>query len=673
MESRKRRTRGLADARGSALLVSLMVMVVLTLLGIAYLMVAGTENQIAANQRDRTQNLGVAEAGARMVKRWFDVPTLGTIAAPDSLFLNTYDLRYKRYWDVNQRRINLDGDPGTPTVNQGDAGWAYYMQGRLASGSPVADTDANHAVKFMQKPYRGSPALTFMGTEDGPDLRISEDSASADVRNLLAGINAALFTDTTRTGRITRIEIFEPPHVLVGGTWQRFGIATVKVTAAKFRPAPGGVEEKVAERVVKMVLNELPVPLPGGPLQSCGGGLSAWGAFKAHWGEITAMSDVDINFGSLDTRFWSSVPYADPYTRIDIPTFMANQGGGAGTEIEDPWLAMRASGAYPNAPNANPIPVPYVPPPGYDPPKDHSNVIQFDATVGCPFLDYTFWKNVAQAGGDNIHYYTWDTGELFQENGVGTSKLVVDWVDDEEGFFFYDTTDGNPPAADLSNLTPEIVTAGDWFTRGFVYFNATDFGPKGGIVGEDYAMIQPGEPYADLFIGGSGFTGVYNAEPFIDLDGDKVWDVGETFTDTIPPANGGTDGVYDAEPWVNLNYDTVMGASDTPPFLQVQTVTGDETFTANTALQGNVARTTTNARDDEGLPVVGNLNMVGVMYNAGVFSKGSLTFYGSVISGSGLASGNQDLFYDERLGKGEWPPPELKLPVTMITVWQTDL
>ena len=132
----------------------------------------------------------------------------------------------------------------------------------------------------------------MMGTEDGPDIVIAEDSTSADVRNFLAAVNTALFTDTRETGRITRIEIYEPPYVEIGGVFERFGIATVKVTAAKFRPAPGGTEEKIAERVVKMVLNEAPYPGPAGPLQSCQG-LETTGSFEAHWGKVTALADAE--------------------------------------------------------------------------------------------------------------------------------------------------------------------------------------------------------------------------------------------------------------------------------------------------------------------------------------------------------------------------------------------
>ena len=80
---RWKRSRRVSDANGSALLIAIMVMVVVTLLGITYLFLADTENLIARNERDRAQVLGVAEAGARMVKHWFDQPILEDITEDD--------------------------------------------------------------------------------------------------------------------------------------------------------------------------------------------------------------------------------------------------------------------------------------------------------------------------------------------------------------------------------------------------------------------------------------------------------------------------------------------------------------------------------------------------------------------------------------------------------------
>jgi hypothetical protein len=667
-----------ADPEGSALLLSLLVTVVVTLLGITYLFLADTEGQIAANERDRAQVLGLAEAGARLVKYWYDNPILGDIGTPSYLFLDTYDIRKKELWDVDQRKINDDGDPGTPTIDPGDAGWVYYMEGILAPGSPASDTDPDHALRLLQKPYRGTNRVTILGTEDGPDLRLGEDSASAAVRGFLAAINDALFGEARELGRITAIEIYEPPHVQIGGAWERYGIATVKVTAAKFRPEPGGGERAIAERVVKMVLNEAPYPGPGGPLQSCEG-IETAGAFEAHWGTVTAINSIEINVSAVDNKWDSAIPLADPSTYVDLSSYMADMGGGAGTTLEDPWLYLRGLGAITDAPNTDTLawPTAYTPGSSYDEDRDHSNLVQFDLAVACPDMPYDLWKQVAKDGGKNVYYLAWDSGVNFRRNGMGPARSFLQWVNNNTGFFFFDTVNGRFPNG--TNWTPAVNINGAWYTEGFIYLNAENFRTTG-VSGTDIPILAPGEPYQDTFAGGLGYTNTYNAEPFTDANANGVWDGGEAFTDTIPPANGGTDGAYDAEEWVNLDYDTALGGGGEPPTMRVKQNPGTET---NTVTAGGISatRTTTNARDDSGLPVQAEINMYGVMYNSGHFSaQGNGVYFGSVIAGNGVgedyfgapAAGTPSLYFDERLIKGEWPPPEIELPLTIITVWKTD-
>ena len=36
------------------------------------------------------------------------------------------------------------------------------------------------------------------------------------------------------------------------------------------------------------------------------------------------------------------------------------------------------------------------------------------------------------------------------------------------------------------------------------------------------------------------------------------------------------------------------------------------------------------------------------------------------------ASGTPNIYYDQRLASGEWPPVGLGLPLTMISVWNPD-
>src|SRR5713226_6843734 len=60
--------------RGSALLVSLMVIVGLSLLGLGFVAISETEASIAVNERNREQTLSHAEAMASLCVDWFQNP-----------------------------------------------------------------------------------------------------------------------------------------------------------------------------------------------------------------------------------------------------------------------------------------------------------------------------------------------------------------------------------------------------------------------------------------------------------------------------------------------------------------------------------------------------------------------------------------------------------------------
>ena len=57
------------------MLASLMVIVGLSLLGLAFVAMSETESAISINQRNHSQTVAVAEAGARLVVQWFQNPT----------------------------------------------------------------------------------------------------------------------------------------------------------------------------------------------------------------------------------------------------------------------------------------------------------------------------------------------------------------------------------------------------------------------------------------------------------------------------------------------------------------------------------------------------------------------------------------------------------------------
>src|SRR6266536_4818801 len=105
MKNDKRRRRNRKDDRGSALLVSLMVMVGLSLLGLGFVAISETESTIAKNQSQALQTLTIAEAGAKMVVEWFQDPVWGMTRA--GLPANAICANY------GTAPCSPDGSPGT--------------------------------------------------------------------------------------------------------------------------------------------------------------------------------------------------------------------------------------------------------------------------------------------------------------------------------------------------------------------------------------------------------------------------------------------------------------------------------------------------------------------------------------------------------------------------------
>ena len=645
------------NERGSALLITMMVTVILTLLGLSYLFMADTESLIAQNQRDSDQLLFTAEAGARMVKAWFDRPPYGPPSVPASVlyeFLNTYDMRNSAYYDRTQRIFDDDNDPNTPEVTaNGTTGRPYFRQGL------TVDPNAPTYLSFFDKPYRGNLAAEYRGTEAGPDMIIQSNSLDATDPNtvdILDQINATVFNDQPNTGRIQRIDIYGPPIIMVGGVPTRYGIATVKVTSAKFRGMAkvGGqwvttpTSRRMAERVVKMVLNESPYPGPGGPLQSCTD-ISTNGAFSVHWGATTAITDASISTSEvqLKARAPQSIPWATQNSYISgatLTSYITARQGTASAVLDDPWFKLLSGATFnpPLDPNTSPgnLIQPYPYNPATPTADDNSNEFQH-SVVSCPTFEYDLWKQVAQSGFGDAHYFTCaapctSTDPDFLESGSGTPKKFAAWTKGlRGGLYFFDTKNASEPDSLGTNLTPEIslAAADDWAGGGFIFLNASNLRQTGiDADAVSRVLLPPGEP-------------------FVDSNGNRLWDSGEQY--------------------VNLHYPTTSGGTFTidPNASQTGTqtsVTG-ETFTVATST----------ARDDSGLPILQNINWYGVIYTSGTWeAQGNGKFFGSIVTQRGVlggTGGTPDIWFDERLIKGQWPPPDLDLPRTMVTVWQTDL
>ncbi|HEX6083085.1 MAG TPA: hypothetical protein VF266_01075 [Thermoanaerobaculia bacterium] len=267
--NRKRR-RGQHD-RGSALLVSLMVMVGLSLLGLSFVAISETENAISVNERNKTQTAAVAEAGARAIVQWFQDPEnaekRGLLPANDADFKTT-------------RKVNAYTG-------------VYRPSGRL-----------------FDTPFGPEEEDMFFGNEANADILII-DERNADSTAFIKTFNDNFFYNTDG-GRVTAIRIYAPPNVggsLIGGFWvagQRYGVATIAVTAEK----RNSLNAVVAQSICRLVLAPFPLPGPSGAIQALGS-VDTNGAYEVHWGAIESEEEKEL----FIKREVTALPWFDAYDR----------------------------------------------------------------------------------------------------------------------------------------------------------------------------------------------------------------------------------------------------------------------------------------------------------------------------------------------------------------------
>src|SRR5579859_1118869 len=291
--SRRKRGRD----RGSALLVSLMVIVGLSLLGLGFVAISETESAIAKNEQNALQTQSIAEAGAMLVVEWFQNPTWGISSAA---------------MPSNDPAVNNKINAIKTTRVSGSYSGVY---------KPTAST------MLFDKPYRppaGSQADRFWGTEDKADLiinRTTDPTTIDNFNNILLGPNP----EDKFSGEITEIRVYAPPTTgatvvngFLVGDFQRYGVATIKVTATEFRnpnlsdtatPPKMDPSNIVAQHAVRLVIGEIPLPIPAGPIQS-NTSMAFNGDFIVHWGSEMSAG----NPGTLkNKRDAQTIPWANAF------------------------------------------------------------------------------------------------------------------------------------------------------------------------------------------------------------------------------------------------------------------------------------------------------------------------------------------------------------------------
>ena len=274
--------------RGSALLASLMVIVGLSLLGLAFVAISETESAISINERNHTQTVALAESGARLVVQWFQ--------APDQMLA-----------------LGL-----MPANNAANAGFKIVRTSEAYTG--VYKSSA--ATKLCDLPFGPDYNDKFYGVEASADITIDRTSAAG--RTFLDTFNTKLFgpegTDARPAGEITMIKIYAPPMVgstptaaptgtfEAGGT--RYGVATIMARAEKFdQPTSIASRRSLALAECRIVVSQFPMPTPGGPLQSATS-LATIGNFNVHWGLVSAQQSLSL------FKDYTTTPWVNAYERI---------------------------------------------------------------------------------------------------------------------------------------------------------------------------------------------------------------------------------------------------------------------------------------------------------------------------------------------------------------------
>lgn len=506
----KRNRRRSGDA-GSALLISLMVLVGLSLLGLAFVTLSETESAISVNERNAIQTQAIAEAGARAAVEWFQDPDWAS---------------------------SIGILPSNTTPPSG------MKRTRVTSTYTGVYKPLSTDVLF-DKPFRPAPSNRFYGDYDTADIIINDTIDATTITNL----NTYLFgADSKVLGRIREVRVYAPP--IIGGTlnangfWEggeRFGTATIAAVADKWSSEADDAV-LLSTQTVRVVVGEFPMPIPGGPIQTAAGAQFG-GAFDVHWGMVTALANLDAGGQGYTGR--SRIPWANPFERphfergYDSNTALPSPGPTwpilttsgddqnffyefVGKTFDDPWVGTRARGTNSECGACA----------SYTYTSDEGNKVNsafqgqtqtvYPTTkeVTFPTIRYDTWKRIAVQGRGTkgIYYFKYVHGTdppMFKRNGQGTQHDAAYWVNTRAGaklgagFYFFDT-DGEVDPQNLDGTTnTTVLTPGvDWQSNdfnhnflmsGFIYLNMDRFRTTGaGNSAPDLPYNMPGEIYRDV-------------------------------------------------------------------------------------------------------------------------------------------------------------------------------
>ncbi|HVT44865.1 MAG TPA: pilus assembly PilX N-terminal domain-containing protein [Thermoanaerobaculia bacterium] len=555
---------GQIEERGSALLVSLMVMVGLSLLGLGFVAVSETENAISVNERNGQQVFHVAEAGAKLVVEWFQNPDwaeLVTGIMPP--VANRGDFMIDRMLDMDEN---------------GEVISALQNLGKYKNGDDRFCCD---------RPFKPAPVNRLYGIESNPDIWIGykgrDGTDSAVGAAFLGALNDIMFKDR-EGGRIVEIRVYAPP--IIGGyvntanfydhnVGTRYGLATIRVTAEKRRRESDMDSPVIAQRVVRAIISEWPFPGPQGPVQS-NASIQTGGSVAVHWGKMTSTKEMFVK------RPIVGLPWFDAYDRVKFEYGYDRTNEPAGSTRKGTW---QASTAY----NANDIVYPTTASIMFDFIKTSAGAEVSDASepdfasaaaVGDTVADGTMtwtafrlkspWRTLPGGNYDDDSNYLWElVGKSFDDpwvearaRGNITNAIVTD---DNPHPFAY-------TAASMDELATPTAGYSNWFQKQTV-------NSAGPFPYTQKEVIFPRIDYRfwkDTAIAGQGTDGVYYLQWVADDTFRDATGTVKTFKQWTDIINGALRGFYFFDTKNAQNPQTPGGEAFLTPAVKIASTGGGD-------------------------------------------------------------------------------------------------
>ena len=255
------------------------------------------------------------------------------------------------------------------------------------------------------------------------------------------------------------------------------------------------------------------------------------------------------------------------------------------------------------------------------------------ANAAGPACNPPLLANIANCRVFGMGNGSWDFQDLDWSNGAAAQNGIFD--------FRIQQFSGGANPGPLARAAGNVPATDSW--KPVVWFPGCNPGPGGNC-------SEPHEPYLNLIYPTAALGGVVPG-----------WHNPANTSDTI----GGSMRPV-RRPKITDNGDSVTG---TP----IACVAENTVFGVNNIVTDR-DRCTSNSYDRDGGLVQLDIWLNGVYYNEGEFwATGNAIYFGSVLAQADASkAGNPDIYFDERLVKGLWPPGNFGFPRVYVSAEQTD-